>query len=205
VAARGEARRTRSDWMKIERDRGISVSASVMTFEFDGFMFNLLDTPGHEDFSEDTYRTLTAADCAVMVLDAAKGIEPQTLKLFEVCRMRDIPIVTFINKMDREALEPIALLDEVQDKLQLTPRRSTGRPPAASASPACWTCADKFLQFERRPGEPARIAPATEIAADAASLKANLDPYVFAELTEGIEMARSLLPAFDAEAFAPAT
>ena len=81
VAARGQARRTTSDWMKIERDRGISVSASVMTFEFDGLVFNLLDTPGHEDFSEDTYRTLTAADCAVMVLDAAKGIEPQTLKL----------------------------------------------------------------------------------------------------------------------------
>ncbi|CAN0508254.1 unnamed protein product, partial [Scytosiphon promiscuus] len=119
VAARGQARRTTSDWMKIERDRGISVSASVMTFEFDGLVFNLLDTPGHEDFSEDTYRTLTAADCAVMVLDAAKGIEPQTLKLFEVCRLRDIPIVTFINKMDREAQDPIALLDEIQDKLQL--------------------------------------------------------------------------------------
>ena len=84
VRARGEARRTRSDWMKIEKERGISVSASVMTFEHDGLLFNLLDTPGHEDFSEDTYRTLTAADAAIMVLDAAKGIEPQTLKLFEV-------------------------------------------------------------------------------------------------------------------------
>jgi small GTP-binding protein len=103
VRARGEQRRTRSDWMKIERERGISVSASVMTFEHDDCIINLLDTPGHEDFSEDTYRTLTAADSAVMVLDAAKGIEPQTLKLFEVCRLRDIPILTFINKMDREA------------------------------------------------------------------------------------------------------
>ncbi|HEY0925404.1 GTP-binding protein, partial [Brevundimonas sp.] len=103
VRARGENRRTQSDWMKIEKERGISVSASVMTFEHDGKMFNLLDTPGHEDFSEDTYRTLTAADCAIMVLDAAKGIEPQTLKLFEVCRLRDIPIITFINKLDREA------------------------------------------------------------------------------------------------------
>jgi peptide chain release factor 3 len=119
VAARGERRRTQSDWMKIERDRGISVSASVMTFEYENLLFNLLDTPGHEDFSEDTYRTLTAADSAVMVLDAAKGIEPQTLKLFEVCRMRDIPILTFINKMDREALDPFELLDEVSDKLQL--------------------------------------------------------------------------------------
>ena len=121
VRARGENRRTRSDWMKIERERGISVSASVMTFDHAGLMFNLLDTPGHEDFSEDTYRTLTAADAAVMVLDAAKGIEPQTLKLFEVCRLRDIPIVTFINKMDREAQDPFALLDEIGSKLALDP------------------------------------------------------------------------------------
>ena len=126
VRARGENRRTQSDWMKIEKERGISVSASVMTFEHtpaDGVarMFNLLDTPGHEDFSEDTYRTLTAADCAIMVLDAAKGIEPQTLKLFEVCRLRDIPIITFINKLDREAQDPMALLDEIASKLQLDP------------------------------------------------------------------------------------
>ncbi|WP_339931333.1 peptide chain release factor 3 [uncultured Brevundimonas sp.] len=121
VRARGENRRTQSDWMKIEKERGISVSASVMTFEHDGKMFNLLDTPGHEDFSEDTYRTLTAADCAIMVLDAAKGIEPQTLKLFEVCRLRDIPIITFINKLDREAQDPMALLDEIASKLQLDP------------------------------------------------------------------------------------
>src|SRR5579872_3838223 len=119
VRARGENRRTRSDWMKIERERGISVSASVMTFDHAGLMFNLLDTPGHEDFSEDTYRTLTAADSAVMVLDAAKGIEAQTRKLFEVCRLRDIPIVTFINKMDREARDPLSLLDEIADQLQL--------------------------------------------------------------------------------------
>ncbi|MES2833244.1 MAG: peptide chain release factor 3 [Pseudomonadota bacterium] len=126
VRARGENRRTQSDWMKIEKERGISVSASVMTFEHttsDGVakMFNLLDTPGHEDFSEDTYRTLTAADCAIMVLDAAKGIEPQTLKLFEVCRLRDIPIITFINKLDREARDPMALLDEIASRLQLDP------------------------------------------------------------------------------------
>ena len=121
VRARGENRRTRSDWMKIEKERGISVSASVMTFEHDDKMFNLLDTPGHEDFSEDTYRTLTAADCAIMVLDAAKGIEPQTLKLFEVCRLRDIPIITFINKLDREAQDPMALLDEIASRLALDP------------------------------------------------------------------------------------
>lgn len=119
VAARGEARRTQSDWMKIEQERGISVSSSVMTFEHKNLVFNLLDTPGHEDFSEDTYRTLTAADSAVMVLDAAKGIEPQTLKLFEVCRLRDIPIITFVNKFDREARDPFETLAEIEDKLAL--------------------------------------------------------------------------------------
>ena len=97
VKARGERRRTRSDWMQIEQQRGISVTSSVMTFERGGIVFNLLDTPGHSDFSEDTYRTLSAVDAAVMVIDAAKGIEAQTRKLFEVCRLRDIPIITFIN------------------------------------------------------------------------------------------------------------
>jgi peptide chain release factor 3 len=119
VAARGARRRTQSDWMKIEQERGISVSSSVMTFEHRDLIFNLLDTPGHEDFSEDTYRTLTAADSAIMVLDAAKGIEPQTLKLFEVCRLRDIPIITFINKLDREAQDIFDILSEVEEKLAL--------------------------------------------------------------------------------------
>src|SRR5690242_509580 len=117
--ARGNARRTRSDWMEIERTRGISVSSSVMTFERDGITFNLLDTPGHEDFGEDTYRTLTAVDSAVMVIDAAKGIEAQTRKLFEVCRLRDVPIATFINKVDREGLDPFALMDEIASTLAL--------------------------------------------------------------------------------------
>jgi peptide chain release factor 3 len=110
---------TRSDWMGIERERGISVVTSVMTFEYGDCVFNLLDTPGHEDFSEDTYRTLTAVDSAIMVIDAAKGIEARTRKLFEVCRMRDIPIVTFINKMDRETRDPFDLLDEVEKTLAL--------------------------------------------------------------------------------------
>src|ERR1700716_2154036 len=119
VKAKGERRSTRSDWMKIERDRGISVVTSVMTFEFNDLVFNLLDTPGHEDFSEDTYRTLTAVDSAVMVIDAAKGIEARTLKLIEVCRLRDIPIITFINKMDRESLDTFELLDEIEKTLAL--------------------------------------------------------------------------------------
>jgi peptide chain release factor 3 len=119
VRARGQQRRARSDWMKIEQQRGISVTSSVMTFEREGIVFNLLDTPGHEDFSEDTYRTLTAVDSAVMVIDAARGIEAQTRKLFEVCRMRNVPIITFINKVDREGRAPFELLDEVADALAL--------------------------------------------------------------------------------------
>ncbi|WGS17738.1 MULTISPECIES: peptide chain release factor 3 [unclassified Bradyrhizobium] len=119
VKAKGERRNTRSDWMKIERERGISVVTSVMTFEFNDLVFNLLDTPGHEDFSEDTYRTLTAVDSAVMVIDAAKGIEARTRKLFEVCRLRDIPIITFINKMDRESRDTFELLDEIEKTLAL--------------------------------------------------------------------------------------
>src|SRR5471032_2816002 len=119
VKARGDRRRARSDWMAVERERGISVSSAVMTFESDGLTYNLLDTPGHQDFSEDTYRTLTAVDSAIMVLDAAKGIEEQTKKLFEVCRLRDVPIITFVNKLDRESRDPLELLDEIADQLQL--------------------------------------------------------------------------------------
>jgi peptide chain release factor 3 len=119
VKAKRDRRSTRSDWMAIERERGISVVTSVMTFEYGGRVFNLLDTPGHEDFSEDTYRTLTAVDSAVMVIDAAKGIEPRTRKLFEVCRLRDIPIITFINKMDRESRDPFDLIDEIEKTLAL--------------------------------------------------------------------------------------
>ena len=144
VKARGQARRARSDWMKIEQQRGISVtSSSVMTFEKDGITFNLLDTPGHEDFSEDTYRTLTAVDSAVMVIDAAKGIEPQTRKLFEVCRLRIVPIITFVNKVDREGRSAFDLLDEVADMLALdvSPAGLAGRHGravrrACSTSPA---------------------------------------------------------------------
>jgi len=119
VKAKRDRRATRSDWMAIERERGISVVTSVMTFEYDGRVFNLLDTPGHEDFSEDTYRTLTAVDSAVMVIDAAKGIEARTRKLFEVCRLRDIPIITFINKMDQESRDPFDLIDEIEKTLAL--------------------------------------------------------------------------------------
>jgi peptide chain release factor 3 len=201
VRARGENRRTRSDWMKIERERGISVSASVMTFDHDGLMFNLLDTPGHEDFSEDTYRTLTAADAAVMVLDAAKGIESQTLKLFEVCRLRDIPIVTFINKMDREAQDPFALLDEIAGKLALDP------------APLYWPAGsggrfkgmldlrrEKFIPFAKKGPDGEQGHP------DAIAFKGNavvsyLDPDELEELSENAELVQGASKPFDPQSF----
>ncbi len=198
VRARGENRRTRSDWMKIERERGISVSASVMTFDHDGLMFNLLDTPGHEDFSEDTYRTLTAADAAVMVLDAAKGIEPQTLKLFEVCRLRDIPIVTFINKMDREAQDPFALLDEIASKLALDP------------APLFWPAGSggrfkgmldlrtqKFIPFgkNREEGHP------DPVAFNSNAIVSHLDPDEQGELEEAAMLVQEASKPFDPQSF----
>jgi peptide chain release factor 3 len=198
VRARGENRRTRSDWMKIERERGISVSASVMTFDHAGLMFNLLDTPGHEDFSEDTYRTLTAADAAIMVLDAAKGIEPQTLKLFEVCRLRDIPIVTFINKMDREAQDPIELLDEIASKLALDP------------APLYWPAGsggrfkgmidfqgERFIPFSknREEGHPEPVALKSN------ALSQYLDEAEQAEVQDGAELVREASKPFDVQSF----
>jgi peptide chain release factor 3 len=121
VRARRNQRNTTSDWMEMERERGISITSTVLQFPYRDYIFNLLDTPGHQDFSEDTYRTLSAVDSAVMLLDAAKGIEPQTRRLFEVCRQRGIPIFTFINKMDRPALHPLALLDEIEEMLGMQP------------------------------------------------------------------------------------
>src|SRR3989338_9193384 len=114
VRAKANQRNTTSDWMEIEKQRGISISSSVLRFEYGGFQINLLDTPGHKDFSEDTYRTLMAADSAVMLIDAAKGVEPQTRKLFEVCRLRGIPVFTFVNKLDRPARDPFDLIDELE-------------------------------------------------------------------------------------------
>ena len=203
VRARGENRRTRSDWMKIERERGISVSSSVMTFEHDDKMFNLLDTPGHEDFSEDTYRTLTAADAAVMVLDAAKGIEPQTLKLFEVCRLRDIPIITFINKMDREAEDPLALLDEVASKLQLDPsplywpagsgNRFRGMAELKTGLFHPFTRRESGAEYDQGHEAPVPLAEAV--------VKGYLDQGELTELSDAAELVGGGFPAFDVQSF----
>ncbi len=201
VKARGERRRVRSDWMDIERERGISVSSAVMSFEHDGLAFNLLDTPGHQDFSEDTYRTLTAVDSAVMVLDAARGIETQTLKLFEVCRLRDVPIITFINKLDREGRDPFDLMDEIERQLAL------------DVVPASWPIGmgrdfrgtydlfhDALLLFERGAGE--RIVEPVRCAGlDDPKLAELLPEDALKKLRDEVAMARGLTPAFDRDAY----
>src|SRR5215471_6640114 len=110
-----------SDWMAMERARGISITSAALRFDYHGMVLNLLDTPGHADFSEDTYRVLSAVDCAIMLLDSAKGLEPQTLKLFDVCRSRDVPVITFVNKWDRPGREPLELLDEIEQQIGLRP------------------------------------------------------------------------------------
>ena len=119
VKARKASRHATSDWMELEKQRGISVTSSVMQFPYKDEVINLLDTPGHADFSEDTYRTLTAVDSAMMVIDAAKGVEARTIKLMEVCRLRTTPIISFINKLDREGRDPIELLDEIEQILKI--------------------------------------------------------------------------------------
>ncbi len=176
VRAKAERRRTRSDWMGIERERGISVVTSVMTFEHAGCVFNLLDTPGHEDFSEDTYRTLTAVDLAVMVIDAAKGIEARTRKLFEICRLRDIPIITFINKMDRESRDPFELLDEIASTLAL------------DTAPVTWPV-----------GRAADFAGTVDPRARDPGFTTD-DPRLVA-LAEEVDLVRAALPQFDRQAF----
>jgi len=197
VKARGERRRTRSDWMQIEQQRGISVTSSVMTFEHEGLTFNLLDTPGHADFSEDTYRTLTAVDAAIMVIDAARGIEQQTLKLFEICRLRNIPIFTFVNKVDREGRDPLEILDEIAETLAL------------DATPVSWPVG-MGVDFKGTidlvdGGIYDRDGKATGHALpgenDPARLAAPFDTPEYQSAFEGLEVAQSALPAFDAEAF----
>jgi len=200
VKARGDARRARSDWMKVERERGISVTASVMTFDYAGRTFNLLDTPGHEDFSEDTYRTLTAVDSAVMVIDAAKGIESQTRKLFEACRLRDVPIITFINKMDRDGREPLDLLSEIEETLALDVTPASWPIGMGKSFKGCYDLLrDRLLLFAR--GAKQDAAAQTIHGLDDPGLDAVLLPDEAAQLRGDVEMARGLMPPFDLEAY----
>ena len=201
VRAKGEARRTRSDFMKMEQERGISVSASAMSFDFRHYRFNLVDTPGHSDFSEDTYRTLTAVDAAIMVIDGAKGVESQTQKLFEVCRLRDLPILTFCNKMDRESRDTFDIIDEIQENL------------AIDVTPASWPIGmgrdfvgaydllhDRLEIMDR--ADRNKVAETVQISGlDDPKLADHVPADLLQKLRDEIEMARELLPKFDRASF----
>lgn len=201
VKAKGERRRARSDWMKVEQERGISVTSAVMTFDYRGHTFNLLDTPGHEDFSEDTYRVLTAVDSAVMVLDGARGIQSQTLKLFEVCRLRDIPIITFVNKMDRDSLDPIDLLDEIESKLALDVTPASWPIGMGRDFRGCYDILnDKLILMERTKGE--EIAEGIECSGlDDPKIDEFLSAEQAAKLREDVEMVRGACKPFDRQAY----
>src|SRR5271156_2354623 len=188
VTQRKQQRATTSDWMELERQRGISISSTVLQFDYNDRVVNLLDTPGHKDFSEDTYRVLTAVDAVLMVIDAAKGVEAQTRKLFEVCRRRGIPIFTFMNKCDRPTRNPIALLDELEAVLGI------------QASPVIWPLGNgpsfrgvfdrrskQVHLFERVPGGAYR-APEKVASLEDAAVRAKLDDDTFAEVQEQLAM-----------------
>ena len=199
VQGKKTAKHAVSDWMEIEKERGISVTSSVLQFNYDGYCINILDTPGHEDFSEDTYRTLMAADSAVMVIDASKGVEKQTIKLFKVCVMRHIPIFTFINKMDREANDPFELLDEIESVLGI------------STCPVNWPigCGKEFKGVYDRNTKDVSLFKAAmngqkevetkEIAVDDEALLAEIGQGYFDKLTEDIELLDGASAEFDLE------
>jgi peptide chain release factor 3 len=202
VKARGDRRRAvHSDWLKVERERGISVVSSVMSYEFDGNAFNLLDTPGHEDFSEDTYRTLTAVDSAVMVIDAARGIQEQTRKLFEVCRLRDMPIITFINKMDREAQDPFDLLDEIEQTLQIEVTPASWPIGMGQLFKGCYDLLSDRLMLVEKGSHNAPDAGLTCDGLDDPKLDELLPAGVVAELREQVMMVRGLCPQFSVQPF----
>lgn len=198
VKGKKNTRAATSDWMEIEKQRGISVTSSVMQFQYEGYCVNILDTPGHQDFSEDTYRTLMAADSAVMVIDAAKGVEAQTRKLFKVCAMRDIPIFTFINKMDREARDPFELCEELEKELGI------------ETCPMNWPigCGKEFkgvydrekreiIHFTSNGG--AKAATATEVSLGDPNLDELLGQRLHSQLTDDVELLDGASAEFDLE------
>ena len=193
VKTRKSQRHTTSDWMELERQRGISITTSVLQFPYRGHHVNLLDTPGHNDFSEDTYRTLAAADAAVMLIDSAKGVEPQTIKLFEVCRLRRIPIVTFVNKLDRAGKDPLDLMDEIERVLGIPCHPVTwpiGSGPDFQGVYDRW--GKTLLRYER--GDAAkgeRVAPHQVASLDDAEFVASLGAGAHATLTEELELLES--------------
>ena len=197
VRAKGEARRTRSDFLQMEKDRGISISASAMSFDYGTYRFNLVDTPGHSDFSEDTYRTLTAVDAAVMVIDGAKGVESQTRKLFEVCRLRDLPILTFCNKMDRDSRDTFEIIDEIQENLAIDVTPASWPIGQGRDFIGCYDILNDRLELMDR-ADRNRLAASVKLdGLDDPRMADHIPALLLARLREELEMARALLPAFD--------
>ena len=205
VRAKGESRRTRSDFMKMEQERGISVSASAMSFDYGKYRFNLVDTPGHSDFSEDTYRTLTAVDAAVMVIDGAKGIESQTQKLFEVCRLRDLPILTFCNKMDRESRDTFEIIDEIQDNLAIDVTPASWPIGVGRDFIGCYDLLHDRLELMDR-ADRNKVAQTVSInGLDDPLLEQHVPAELLEKLREEVEMVRALLPPMDRKALLEGT
>jgi len=197
VTAKKNQRSTTSDWMELERKRGISVSSTVLQFEYQGFAVNLLDTPGHQDFSEDTYRVLTAVDAVIMVIDAGKGIEAQTRKLFEVCRRRGIPIFTFMNKCDRPTMEPLALLDELENVLGIGAYPMNWPLGTGTFFKGVFDRQEKQVHlFERTPGGKYRAAVAIKNLQDD-FVRSVVDEQVYAQVVEEVEMLEMAGATFD--------
>jgi peptide chain release factor 3 len=198
VTARKKQRATTSDWLELERKRGISISSTVLQFDYQGFRINLLDTPGHQDFSEDTYRVLTAVDAVIMVIDAGKGIEAQTLKLFEVCRRRGVPIFTFMNKLDRPTREPLELLDELEEVLGVAPYPVNWPLGTGVDFRGVW---DRHTQmahlFERTPGGAFR-APVFTGGLDEALIRDRLDERSYRQVCEEVEILEAAGTVYDA-------
>ena len=200
VTARKNQRATTSDWMELEKQRGISVSSTVLQFEYRDFVINLLDTPGHRDFSEDTYRVLMAVDAVIMVIDAAKGIEAQTLKLFEICRMRGIPIFTFMNKLDRPAKHPLELIDEIENTLQLQVCAMNWPLGDGPDFRGVYDRQDKIAHFFERTVGGAYRAPEALHAVTDPQVRDRMAPDAFKALVEQLEMLDAAGETFDEKA-----
>jgi peptide chain release factor 3 len=199
VKARRAARHATSDWMEMEQQRGISITSTVLQFEYRDRQINLLDTPGHQDFGEDTYRTLTAADNAVMLEDGAKGLEPQTRKLFEVCRMRSIPIFTFINKMDRPSREPLELLDEIEQELGLATYPVTWPIGSGDRFRGVFDRRKQQIHLFERTAHGSRAATDTTIELGDPGLETLIEPELYSQLKDELEILEELGQDFNLE------
>ncbi len=201
VRARKNRRTTRSDWMKMEKERGISVSSAALQFTYKNFQLNLLDTPGHQDFSEDTYRTLMAVDAAVMLLDATKGVEAQTIKLFHVCKERKIPIVTFLNKMDMPAKDAFAVIDEIENILGITSCPFVWPMGSGSDFKGVYDLQKKCVYWYETTDSGTKPANESVSSIEDDKIKESLDTELYNTFYEGVQLAKMALPSYDKELF----